>query len=284
MNPGQPVDCPMCGNIGLQIAYTYDTPPKGETRFAGQEGESYWREMYRCNSCGHFREHFRMDQSQLYSGEYIDATYGDSAGIKRRFDQINALPPAESDNVGRVEFILTFCADHWNPAEHSQRRPRLLDVGAGIGVFPFKMKSAGWECTAIDVDERLVAHLNENVGVDGHLADLRSFESPSKFDLITFNKVLEHVPEPVRALSNCSRLLESTGIVYVELPDGEAAQVEGKEREEFLVGHIHVFSFASFALLVRQAGLELLCCERLCEPSKKYTLRGFARLKSSERQ
>ena len=101
-------------------------------------------------------------------------------------------------------------------------------------------------------------------------------QGSARFDLVTFNKVLEHVDDPVAMLASVARLLTPNGLVYVELPDGEAAEAEGKEREEFLLGHKHVFSLASYALLIAKAGFELLTCERLREPSTKFTLRGFA--------
>ena len=49
---------------------------------------------------------------------------------------------------------------------------------------------------------------------------------------------------------------------------------KAREHEEFLFGHKHVFSLASYALLIANAGFELLTCERL-QPSTKFTLRGF---------
>ncbi len=109
------------------------------------------------------------------------------------------------------------------------------------------------------------------------VGDVRNVDGIGSFDLVTFNKVLEHVDEPIEMLTSIGRLLGPDGLVYVELPDGEAAEAEGKEREEFLLGHKHVFSRASYALLIANAGFELLTCERLREPSTKFTLRGFAR-------
>ena len=75
--------------------------------------------------------------------------------------------------------------------------------------------------------------------------------------------------------TNISHLLLPDGMVYVELPDGEGAEVEGKEREEFLLGHVHIFSAVSFSLLALRSKLTLLRMERLREPSGKYTLRGI---------
>jgi len=139
------------------------------------------------------------------------------------------------------------------------------------------MKQAGWDCLAMDMDEQLAVHHRSVACVDSIVGDVREVKGIGTFDLITFNKVLEHISDPVSVLASVKGLLADDGLVYIELPDGERAEVEGKQREEFLLGHIHVFSFASYSLLVAQAGMQLVCCERLQEPSNKYTLRGMAR-------
>src|SRR5262245_12620552 len=266
--------CPMCGESAMAVHFTYSEPPPLEARFPLAKGERYWRELHRCGQCGHYMESFAPDQGDLYAGEYVSTLYQDRDGIRQAFDRINALPPEKSDNIGRVQFVDGYCRKRWGGA----RMPRLLDVGAGLGVFPFRMGQAGWDCVALDMDERLAAHHRKVVGVQALVGDVRTIDGIGSFDLVTFNKVLEHVADPVETLASVGRLLAPDGLVYVELPDGEAAEAEGKEREEFLLGHRHVFSFASYALLIASGGFELLTCERLREPSTKFTLRGFARI------
>ena len=269
----------MCTGGELLVHFTYAEPPPLETRFPLAQGAVYWRELHRCRQCGHYLEFFDADQRALYSGEYVSALYTDAEGIRRNFAKINDLPPQASDNVGRVRFVDGFCKGYWNAQPTAGRGRRLLDVGAGLGVFPYRMKQAGWRCMALDMDERLIEHHRTVAGIEAHVADVRSVEGIGTFDLITFNKVLEHVEDPVEMLASVRRLLNPSGLVYIELPDGEAAEIEGKEREEYLLGHIHVFSFASYALLALRAGLELVHCERLREPSSKFTLRGFGRIR-----
>lgn len=268
--------CPMCGGADLRVHFTYDEPPPLETRFPLASGRRYWRELHRCNQCGHYLEWFDADQSALYRGEYVSTTYGDPDGIRKTFEKINALPPDRSDNYGRVRFVDEYCKAHWPEDRFLVRKPCLLDVGAGLGVFPYRMKQAGWDCTAMDMDARLIAHHRDVAGVEAVLGDVRYVDGIGQFDLVTFNKVLEHVEDPIALLASVRRLLLPGGLVYVELPDGEGAESEGKEREEYLLGHIHVFSVASYALLIARAGFSLICCERLREPSTKFTLRGFA--------
>lgn len=265
----------MCSQDNLEKKFSYDAPLDIEKNFSIASQGNYWREMYCCKNCGHFLENFDRDQNALYSEEYVSSTYQDLAGIKKAFDRINSLSPSESDNIARAKYVDGFCKNYFNNNLSSDLS--LLDVGAGLGVFPFQMKRRGWECTAIDMDERLVRHHREVVGIKSFCGDLRRQSSLGFYNLITFNKVLEHISNPLEVLAYAGKLLSNNGLIYVELPDGEAAAIEGKSREEFLIGHIHVFSFSSFALLAQKSGFQLICCERIREPSSKYTLRGLMR-------
>jgi len=155
--------------------------------------------------------------------------------------------------------------------------PRLLDVGAGLGVFPHRMKEAGWQCIALDPDERATRHAREVIGIEAVTGDFMQIDTAmlGMFDVVTFNKVLEHVEDPVAMLVRAKPLLAPGGFIYFEVPDGEAAATEGQGREEFFIEHHHVFSVASAALLAKRAGFYLRQLESIQEPSTKYTIRGF---------
>lgn len=260
-----PASCPLCGSERLETAFRYEEPPEGETPFPLRAGERYQREYLRCANCGHFVAALELDLSRLYEGEYMDSTYAGDR-LAKTFERIMGLPPEASDNVQRVERIQRF----WHGAPGT-----LLDVGSGLGVFPARMKAAGWSCTALDPDPRSVEHAKEVIGVQAVQADFATADGLGRFDLVTFNKVLEHVSDPAAMLARARSLLVEGGVVYVELPDGEAAADEGPGREEFFVEHLHVFSAASLALLAHRAGFRLLRQERVREPSTKYTLVAF---------
>jgi SAM-dependent methyltransferase len=215
-----------------------------------------------------------MDLSGLYGGSYVDNTYGDR--MRATFDRIVALPPERSDNSARADCVINFAQKHLPAAA----APRLLDIGAGLSVFPYRMKAAGWRCTALDPDERTARHAREVVGVDALVGDFMTLDlsGAGTFDVITFNKVLEHVEDPVSMLARARPLLATGGFVYFEVPDGEAASVDGPGREEFFIEHHHVFSAASAALLAVRAGFNPLRTECLREPSSKFTIRVFASL------
>ena len=256
---------------------SYDAAPSGEMRYVFLQELDYYREYHRCPTCGHFLGWLPFSIDRLYSADYVDSTYGGLEGIRRTFARIMALPQERSDNRARVEWIHDALARHGGNIPGHEEEPRLLDVGFGLGVFPAAMKAQGWECHGIDLDDRQVEHAREDLGITAYQEDLASIADVGPFDLITFNKVLEHVEKPDELLSASARLLKPEGLVYVELPDGEGALSAGWDREEFFVEHIHVFSFSSFALLARMAGFDVLECIRVREPSSKYTLRGVIR-------
>ncbi len=220
-----------------------------------------------------------MDMTGLYAGPYLDATYGDKEGLRRSFERIIALPSERSDNWGRVRRVLDFARGY---LPRRERVPTLLDVGSGLAVFPYGMKQAGWHVTALDPDARAARHARETVGVAVTVGDFMMLEAEElgRYDVVTFNKVLEHVEAPVAMLARAAPLLEDGGFVYVELPDGEAAARDGGEREEFFIDHHHVFSATSVALLADRAGFDVKALERLREPSGKYTLRAFLTVRS----
>lgn len=211
-----------------------------------------------------------IDLGALYDGDYWDRTYG-GGRIAATFEKIMGLPRDRSDNRARVSVVDGYCR---NRLRRDAART-LLDVGAGLAVFPAAMRDAGWQAVALDPDPRAAAHACENARVEALTADFMTDDIDGRFDLVSFNKVLEHVPDPVSMLARASSVLAADGVVYVELPDAEGALSDGPEREEFFLEHHCAFSAVSFAMLATRSGFSLDLLERVVEPSGKYTLRGF---------
>ena len=272
-----PLECP-CDGRCFELAHRYTEPPAGEIRFAFNAANGYRRDLLRCRTCSHVVSRHTMDTSGMYSGEYVNATYGDADGLRRNFERIIALDPARSDNTARVQRVLDFSKAHFGPGSRS-----ILDVGSGLCVFLYRMKEAGWDCTALDPDSRQAAHARETAGVKAICGDFMQLSEPLRVDVISFNKVLEHVEGPVAMLRKSTEFLNPAGFVYIELPDAEGAKTDGFGREEFFIDHLHVFSATSLCALVERAGLTLLALERVREPSSKFTLRGFATLSKARK-
>ena len=215
----------LCGREDFTLMHTYYTPPDGEVRFRFSSEGQYRREIIRCNICGHFISVHDMETDAIYEGDYVDSNYHDQEGIKGVFHRVVALPSSESDNIGRVGRILEFGAHYLSPGISVNEKRTILDVGSGLCVFLYEMKAKGWDCTALDPDHRAVKHAKEIVGVKGICGDFLQAGDIGCFDVISFNRVLEHIPHPGPFLRKGAGNLKKEGFVYIEVPDGEKAVV-----------------------------------------------------------
>ena len=271
----KPSECPCCGGKEFSLAHIYSSRPDGETVFEGLNTEDYHREIWSCDCCGHFLSIHDIDLDNLYSGQYIDSTYGDLDAVKKKCESILALPFENSDNAARVQRVIAFAKQHF--ANKNKEEIRILDVGSGLGVFLAAIKDqTDWVCTALEPDDRYAEHARVNLEIEAVAEDYRKIDWDREFDIIAINKVLEHIEDPLSVLKRSCEDLSEDGFMYIELPDGEVASSHGFGREEFFLEHHHVFSMASMELLCKNAGLQTQSYERLHEPSTKFTLVNFS--------
>ena len=269
----RPEACPITGELLARRVFVYDCAPEGETDFEFAD-EDYYREVWQFQPTGHYVSVHEMGDSLDYTGDYVSNTYLDGEGIHRAFQRVQDLPTEKSDNFGRVSYLLDAVSQYGLSPEGLS----VVDVGSGTGVFPFSISKLGWRCLAIDPDLRAVEHMETRLGLDALCGEFDSGLEIGQFDLLTLNKVLEHVVDPVGMLSLVHEYTRPAGLVYLEVPDGETAELAGQGREEFFVDHHHVFSAKSIEYLATQVGLECLAIERLTEPSSKFTLRVLCRV------
>lgn len=258
----------ICGLSDFKLVYHYSNPPLGETSY-DLRNQEYCRDLVECMHCGHILLLHQYNLASLYSGQYAQTTYQHK--LSEIFYKIINLPESNSDNFGRVDAVIRFCKSYFG-----EKKVSVLDVGSGLCVFLYLLSlKTNWTLFALDPDPIQAQHAEVVCHIQSICSHFESFQPNKKFDLITFNKVLEHVKNPVQMLALAKNHLSKNGLVYIELPDGTEALKDSVMREEFFIEHFHAFSMASTALLVEKAGFTPLFIERLQEPSGKYTLRVF---------
>lgn len=264
--------CALCGGREAELCATIAQRPAGEVDYRIPP-ERYRRRIMRCAACHvYFNDHGLLPDA-FYGGAYNDAAYG--SRFRARYDAIMALPPGQSDNQQRASRLHA----RMQNAGRAPSATRVLDIGSGLCVFAAEMRKFGYEMHVIDPDPRAVRHALEVVGVQGaSVGSLQAMPTPAPFDLVTLNKVLEHVRDPLGDLKSVTAYLAPRGMIYIELPDGEAAAAaEGfVDRSEFFVEHFTAYGPASLRWLVEQAGLTVQDMARIHEPSGKYTIFAYA--------
>jgi len=269
--------CIFCNGKSFNIQFEYNSPPIGETKFE-LKNQNYKRRYVSCKLCGHWFSQHKIDLIHLYSGEYMNSTYSDK--ISETFEKIISMPWKKSDNFGRIKRIKEFTESLF-----LNKKPiDLLDIGSGLGVFPYSVKNIGWNCTAIDPDKHSVSHIKKRIGIKTIHGEFMKIKNIGKYNIITLNKVLEHVSDPIAILKKAKKNLLSDGFIYIEVPDAEEASKEGKNRQEFVIEHIHVFSKSSLIYMCKKAGLQTIKIKRINEPSGKFTLFAFISLYTSDRK
>ncbi len=266
----KPIRCPITDDLDSNLVHKFRQAPQGETQFKLKNPTNYYRELWQFFPSRHFISVNKTEIDTDYKSAYVEATYKNLDKLKLTFNKIINLPREKSDNQGRVKLIQEF-SSHWFTKD---KVPRLLDIGSGLGVFPYAIKSIGWDCLAIDPDRKAIKHIKD-IGVNALCGDFREIRPNNKFDIVTLNKVLEHVDDPIQFLRGTHSWLSNEGFLYLELPDGELAFKDSPLREEFFIEHIHIFSIPSTIALINKAGYLVHQISRIIEPSGKYTIRAF---------
>lgn len=209
-----------------------------------------------------------IDDYYIGEGEYSDGLYSDNSSNK------SSLFEGKAD-----EFIGIY--RHYEDELDTERRynryrqfiggKEICDFGCEAGSFlKFAMRSAK-NVTGIELQDSYVKNLNA-IGIDC----FKSLNACNrKFDLITMFHCLEHLPDPLKALSEIRGHLRENGIgkVVIEVPHAR----------DFLIDHLSLDGFIKFTLwsqhlvLHTRDSLELLLVEAgfkniVIEGAQRYSL------------
>ena len=212
-----------------------------------------------------------------YSGEPIDIRRGASCG----FSQPAALPALER-YFDRIYDQRWAC--DWVEAEHTASYKddifadvlaalgsrvtatsrRLLDVGAHAGRLMSLARAAGWEVEGIELNPRTAAQAAASTGATVYQGNIFTAEPRAPFDAVTLIDVLEHIPDPRRALARAAAWLRPGGAVAIKVPNGAAQQLKESVRAIVRPGyrptladnlvHINHFTPGSLRLALERSG------------------------------
>ncbi len=269
--------CALCAGQDARELLHIDQPDRFEQSI-GIGPQGYVRRWIECEQCGGatnvLPEESALRLAALRAAYYEVDFIGSDIGEKYR--RVMSMPADQSDNAGRVARVMDFVR-RWSGAP---ARPRIMDIGAGTGVFLSRLvdQTAGaWQYLGVEPDPRAVAHLRQLEKFAVVEAMYLGQPELRGFNLVTINKVLEHIEQPLPFLLQVVQsLVPDDGLLYVEVPDKLTARVRPPQDNILGALHCHLYDPISLGYLLRRAGLELLCVNRIAEPSGKLSVYAFA--------
>ncbi|WP_456953775.1 class I SAM-dependent methyltransferase [Lysobacter sp. HA35] len=155
---------------------------------------------------------------------------------------------------------------------------KLLDVGCAHGWFLELARERGFDVTGIEPDPNV-----KQLGSIAPASIRRGFfpevlSEDERFEVISFNDVLEHIPDIAAALDACKRHLAQDGLLVINAPDrtgvlyriskvlcrlGFANAFNRMWQEGFPSPHVHYLDGNWFQQLARRHGLNIVRAMRL---------------------
>ena len=148
----------------------------------------------------------------------------------------------------------------------------LLDVGTGSGAAVVHFRRLGWDACGIDVDDAAVASATA-AGIPVTEGEITSIAGEDRFDAITMSHSIEHLHDPVAALTAAYRLLKPHGVIEIGTPN--AASLGSRYYRSDWLGldaprHLILFTQEGLAHALEGAGFADLRLQRPARPSRWY--------------
>lgn len=199
--------CAMCGASsadGRIIGMRMDGRQGGSPRHVSGIGVT----IRRCGNCSlHYADPLPIPAT-------LDQHYGVAPETYWTADKFISSPTYFRREIDAAKRMLT-----------QDRKPRALDIGAGLGKAMIALERAGFTAFGIEPTAKFRDRAIEHFGIAPDRLALTSIEdadfAPDTFDFITFGAVLEHLYEPAASIEKALSWLRPGGIIQAEVPSSD---------------------------------------------------------------
>lgn len=200
-------------------------------------------DIVRCADCGHGQLDVFPTDAELMGayGEAESEDYVEEAAGQRE---------TAGRALGRIEAHL---------APGGPRR--ILDLGCWVGFLLAEARERGWETVGVEPSAWASAYARDRLGLDVRQEELFTAELPAgSFDAVVLGDVIEHLPQPGKALDRIAELLAPGGVLWMALPDAGSLVARGMGRRWWSVipTHVQYFTRHSIDTLLSREGWRVL--------------------------
>ena len=203
--------------------------------------------IFECNRCGH-----RFLEIEDYEN-HVDNVYSD----KYFFEGGQGYP----NYLKEKDILLQYGKDYAKIIAKYRKPGKVLDVGCAAGFILKGYEESGWDCYGIEPNNTMVEFGKKNLSLNILKADLESFETYVRFDLISLIQVIGHFHDLDKSMELIRKLLNKDGYVIVESWDMKSliAKIMGKHWHEYSPPSVvNWFSDSTIKLLFSSYGFELI--------------------------
>lgn len=218
----------------------------------------------RCETCGaHWLLDIPEDLGSFYSGGYYSFEAASDPGVHPVLSRAMTVllrtgNIARRGGRGRFGGTVFPFAGAWFGGTHINQRSAILDVGSGSGTTLARLRWLGFD-NLTGIDPFLAS---EKVEIGPVSITRRSLDDVEElYDVVLFNHVLEHVPDPVAELRRAAARLKPGGLIYVFIPLLDSASFEqyGTGWAQFdAPRHLTLATRRSIEGILPSVGLELV--------------------------
>jgi 2-polyprenyl-3-methyl-5-hydroxy-6-metoxy-1,4-benzoquinol methylase len=229
--------CPICSSSATRLRF------EGRTNRNPADGRVWV--VYECEHCAH--GFINPQPSAATLKEYYSSSY-------EAYDDQHGAEADDAEVIARAKAAGEF---RHIPIPAGKK---ILDFGCGGGFFLRICRELGAQVQGIEPSP-FGAEITrkQNIPVfEGSLDDFLEQNGDQRFDVITSNHVLEHVPNPIQTLEGLRSLLAPGGVMTITVPNATSAfaKLLGKDwYNTDLPFHLHQFSAMSLRCAAERAAL-----------------------------
>lgn len=228
------INCPLCNSSSYRI-------------FDKLNGWS----IVECNQCG-FRYTNPRPKIEKLASFYTEEYFKDERHFVKFYNPDNTIKQISDNYANRILDI----------ESNVKAKGKLLEIGAARGGFLNAMKNRGWNVNGIEISSDAVKLGKDLYGIDIFCGTFSDFKTTDKFDVICMYQTLEHVPDPKYIVERSYELLNTDGIIVIEVPNIQSIENKLSGRLKFerydLPRHLNHFSPAVLKKLLEQTGFDVI--------------------------
>ncbi len=236
------------------------------------------RVWVQCGTCGHVAQQFTAESLAAITalGSNYQLVDHDMAEMKRKFIEVLALPPEESDVTARGTELLQF-VDRYNLGNPSNSL-QWLDFGSGLGILQMRMLETSPRTVSaylFEPDANCSAHLQEIFASHPNVKLIENLDRQGKmnFGLVSAINVLEHLMDPASALETLRKALRPKGGIFLEVPSNLNFKESPDTHSSLNSLHYRLWSQDSLSSFVNSSGFTTVFVSEAPQPSGKLSIR-----------